>query len=116
AIALAGAASATFAQEGTRDFPRPDTLSSRTRAEVLAEFLAARRAGTLELHNYAEASRAPQARSTLPRAQVAAEACEAQRLGTIGADEAGAHLPTPMQAAQIEAAGRRALDQSTASN
>lgn len=59
AIALGGAAAETFAMEGTQDFPSADQLSSRSRAEVIAEFLAARRAGTLEIHNYAEASRAP---------------------------------------------------------
>lgn len=114
AIALAGAATATFAMEGTQDFPSADQLSSRSRAEVIAEYLAARQAGTLEIHNYAEASRAPQPASTLSRAQVVAEAREALRLGLTGADEEGLRVPTPAQAELIRAAGLRALERQMA--
>lgn len=108
-IAFTGAGSA-FAQEGTQDFAPAAQLSSKTRAEVRAEFFAAKRAGTLEIHNYGEASPAPLAASALTRAQVAAEAREALRLGAVGANEADVRVATPAQLALIHAAGLRALD------
>lgn len=110
AIALSGAAAATFAMEGTQDFPSADQLSSRSRAEVIAELDAARRTGTLALLAHGEASPAPQAVSTLSRAQVVAETREALRLGLIGADEEGLRTPTREQAELIRAAGLRALE------
>lgn len=114
AIALSGAAAATFAMEGTQDFPSADQLSSRSRAEVVAEVLAARQAGTLDTDRYGEASPAPLGLSMLTRAQVAAEAREALRLGVLGADEEGLRAPTPAQAELIRAAGLRALERQMA--
>lgn len=112
-VAFAGAGSA-FAQEGTQDFPSAQQLSTKSRAEVRAELLAAQRDGTLQLNRYGEASAAPLAASTLTRAQVVAETREAQRLGLVGADEQGLRVATPAQAEQIHAAGLRAITQHTA--
>lgn len=111
-VAFAGAGSA-FAQEGTQDFPNVQLLSSKSRAEVRAELLAAQRDGTLQHYN-GEASPAPLAASTLTRAQVLAETREAVRLGLAGADETGPRIATPQQAEQIRAAGLRAISQHTA--
>lgn len=112
-VAFAGAGSA-FAQEGTQDFPNAQQLSSKSRAEVRAELLAAQRDGTLQHDNSGEASPAPIAASTLTRAQVRAEAREAVRLGLVGADETGERIATPEQAALIRAAGLRAISEQTA--
>ena len=112
-FAFAGAGSA-FAQEGTQDFAPAQQLSTKSRAEVRAELLAAQRDGTLEISHYGEASPAPLAASTLTRAQVVAETREAQRLGLLGADEQGLRVATPAQAEQIHAAGLRAITQQTA--
>ena len=112
-IAFAGAGSA-FAQEGTQDFPDAKALSHKSRAEVRAELLEAQRAGTLQIHNYAEASPAPAAASTLTRVQVAAETREAQRLGVVDTNEADVRVATPAQLQLIRAAGLRALDSNMA--
>jgi hypothetical protein len=112
-VAFAGAGSA-FAQEATQDFQPSSLLSTKSRAEVHAEFLAAKRAGTLQTHNYAEASAAPAAASTLTRAQVIAEAREALRLGATDANEAEIRVATPAQQQLIRAAGLRALDRDMA--
>ena len=108
ALALAAAGSA-FAAEGTQEFTN-QTLSTKSRADVVAELHAAQKAGLIAS---GEVSRAPFAESTLPRARVAAEAREAQRLGVIGSGEI---LPvaTPMQLDQIQAAGDRAVAMRTA--
>jgi hypothetical protein len=112
-VSFAGAGSA-FAQEATQDFQPSSILSTQSRAEVRAEFLEARRAGTLQTHNYSEASAAPVAASTLTRAQVVAEAREAARLGATEANEAEVRVATPAQQQLIRAAGVRALDRSLA--
>lgn len=112
-VSFAGAGSA-FAQEATQDFQPSSMLSTKSRAEVRAEFLEAQRAGTLQTHNYAEASAAPQAASMLTRTQVAAEAREAARLGATEANEAEVRVATPAQQQLIRAAGLRALDRSLA--
>lgn len=112
-VSFAGVGSA-FAQEATQDFQPGSMLSTQSRAAVQADFLAARRAGTLETRNYAEASAAPQAASSLTRAQVAAEAREAQRLGAADTNEAEVRVATPVQQQLIRAAGMRALDRSLA--
>jgi hypothetical protein len=106
--AVAGSA---YAQEGTQDFPPAHQLSSKSRAEVRAELLAAQRDGTLQHYDAGEASPAPIAASTLTRAQVIAETREAVRLGLVGADETGPRIATPEQAELIRAAGLRAIDQ-----
>jgi hypothetical protein len=112
-VSFAGVGSA-FAQEATQDFPPSSILSTKSRAEVLAELLQARRDGTLETRNYAEASAAPVAASMLTRAQVVAEAREAARLGATDANDADVRVATPAQQQLIRAAGVRALDRSMA--
>ncbi len=98
---------AASAQEVTYWNPS-DTLSTKTRAEVHAEAVSARAAGTIE---YGEASRfvADITGSMKTRAQVNAEAREAQRLGLLKGGEtnvvfSAAHLE------QIAAAGARVGD------
>ena len=112
-VSFAGVGSA-FAQEATQDFQPSSMLSTKSRAEVRAELLQAQRAGTLETRNYAEASDAPAAASTLTRAQVVAESREALRLGATDANEADVRVATPAQQQLIRAAGLRALDHSMA--
>jgi len=112
-VSFAGAGSA-FAQEATQDFQPASMLSSKSRAEVRAELQQAQRAGTLETRNYAEASAAPVAASSLTREQVVAEAREAARLGATDANEAEVRVATPAQQQMIRAAGIRALDRSMA--
>ena len=109
-VSFAGTGAA-FAQEATQDFPVPQLLSSKTRAEVIAELKSAPRA---EAASYGEASGAPVAGSTLSRAEVIAQMHEAQRLGLIDTSEGGVRVATPAQLEQIRAAGLRALDSSLA--
>jgi hypothetical protein len=112
-VSFAGVGSA-LAQEATQDFQPSSMLSTKSRAEVRAEFLQAQRAGTLQTRDYSEASAAPQAASSLTRAQVAAEAREALRLGATGSNEADVRVASPVQQQLIRAAGMRALDRSLA--
>ena len=80
---LALAALPAFAQEGTQDFDT-SRLSSRTRAEVRAEFEAARLAGTLDTHQSGPAYgsfRAGELASSASRAQVRAELAHALDAG-----------------------------------
>lgn len=112
-VSFAGVGSA-FAQEATQDFPPSSMLSTKSRAEVRAEFQEAQRAGTLQTRNYSDASAAPQASSSLTRTQVTAEAREALRLGATDTNEAEVRVATPVQQQLIRAAGVRALDRSLA--
>jgi hypothetical protein len=98
------AAASAFAAEGTQDFGN-DIASSKTRAEVRAETVAAARAGLIES---GEASRGETPVSTLLRARVQAEANEASRLGLIGPSET-LPQPTAAQLEQIRTAGERAV-------
>jgi hypothetical protein len=104
-LALIGAGSA-LAVEATDDFPATQVLSSKSRADVVAELAAAQRNGEV---NYGEASAAPQASSTVTRTQVVAELREARRLGLLGSNEAGAPVPTAAQNEAIRQAGLRAI-------
>jgi hypothetical protein len=104
-VALAGAASA-FAQEGTQEFTDTQALSTKSRAEVRAELLAAQRNGEILS---GEASPAPMAASTLTRTQVQAEAREAQRLGVIPSGEAQTKVATEADLEAIRLAGQRAI-------
>ncbi len=99
ALALIAAGSA-FAAEGTQEFTDAKALSTKSRAEVVAEMQSAPAVG--------EVSPAPVAYSTLLRARVRAEAREAQRLGLTGPSET-LPQPTAAQLEQIRVAGERAV-------
>ena len=102
-MTLAGSA---FAQEG--DFPSAPNLSTKSRAEVKAELVAAVRAGAV---GAGEASPTPVPASTLTRAQVRAETLEAMRLGLVGSSyEADIRVPTPAELESIRLAGLRAVE------
>ncbi len=109
AIALAAAGSA-FASEGPDDFTK-NFVSTKSRAEVLADANIAYTAGLIES---GEVSFVPVAKLSLPRAQVVAEAREAQRLGLTRSNEAGAPVATVAQNEAIRAAGARAVATVTA--
>lgn len=81
AVALAGAASSAFAIEDTQQFTHTAALSTKSRAEVVAELNAARADGSLASWN--EASGAPVAASTVSRAEVVADLRSARRDGTL---------------------------------
>ncbi|WP_298833412.1 DUF4148 domain-containing protein [uncultured Piscinibacter sp.] len=102
---------AAFAQEATQDFAAPQLLSSKTRAEVIADLQSAVRGGAA---GYGEASPAPMAASALSRTQVIAETREAQRLGLIDTTEGSVRVASAAQLEQVRAAGLRALDSSLA--
>lgn len=80
------ACAAAQAQEGTQDFAG-QVLSTKSRAEVRAEFEQARVAGTLERRNYSHRSIAVPAASTavvgLTRAEVRAELQQALESGEL---------------------------------
>lgn len=101
AFALFAAGSA-FAAEGTQEFTDTASLSSKSRAEVIAELRSA------PAPVAGEASAAPVAQSTLQRVRVQAEAREALRLGLIGPSET-LPQPTAAQLEQIRVAGDRAV-------
>jgi hypothetical protein len=107
AVLLVNAGSA-FAVEATQDFPDATVLSSKTRAEVKAELLAAEAQGPI---SYDEASPEPVALSTMPRAQVVAEMKEAQVLGllAISSKEPGVRIATPAEQEAITQAGLHAI-------
>lgn len=81
AVALAGAASSAFAIEGTQEFTDTAALSTKSRAEVMAELRAARADGSFA--SFGEASPAPLAASTVTRGEVVAQLRAAQRDGTL---------------------------------
>jgi Domain of unknown function (DUF4148) len=83
-------------------------VSTKSRAEVVAETVAARAAGTIR---YGESASDPASTfvSTKSRAEVRAELREAQRLGLVGSrGDAEQRTATPAQAEQIRQAGLRA--------
>ena len=96
------AATSSFAAEGTQEFTDFKALSTKSRAEVIAESKGAK------AQNIGEASAAPVAASTLQRVRVVAEAREALRLGLIGPSEVTPQ-PTAAQVEQIRVAGERAV-------
>ena len=96
------AATSSFAAEGTQEFTDFKALSTKSRAEVIAENKGAK------AQNIGEASAAPVAASTLQRVRVVAEAREALRLGLIGPSEVTPQ-PTAAQVEQIRVAGERAV-------
>lgn len=79
-LTLSLAAGASFA-EGPLDYPADTFKSTKTRAEVRAEAIAARDAGQLQVGEVELPS--PALKSTKTRAQVKAELAEAARTGNI---------------------------------
>jgi Domain of unknown function (DUF4148) len=109
-IALLGASSA-FAQEATVAPEFQNFVSTKTRAEVIAETRAALRQGLIAL-NDADAARIAERgfRSVKTRAQVRAETREAIRLGLVQYGEASSLQPTPEQLDAVRMAGLRELE------
>jgi hypothetical protein len=97
------------AQADPGDFdPLAGFVSTKSRAEVVAESVAAHPVGTIRS---GESANEPAIGfvSTLTRAQVRAELREAQRLGLVGSrGDAEQLIATPAQVEQIGQAGRRA--------
>ena len=114
AVLLANAGTA-FAIEATQDFPDATILSTKTRAEVKRELIAAEAQGPI---TYGEASPEPQVASTMPRAQVVAEMNEARKLGllAISSKEPGMRLATPAEEEEIRQAGLDAIGVNMAHN
>jgi hypothetical protein len=107
ALGLSMAHGVVYADPGDID-PTAGFVSTKSRAEVVAELVAARAAGQLR---YGEAASEPPARHapTKSRAQVRAELREAQRLGLVGSrGDAEPSVPTAEQIERIRAAGARA--------
>lgn len=100
-------AGSAIAAEGTQEFTDAKALSSKSRAEAVAELKNASNVA------YGEASPAPVAQSTLQRTRVAAEAREALRLGLIAPSEVQV-APTAAQLEQIRIAGDRAVGRTLA--
>jgi Domain of unknown function (DUF4148) len=106
-----GAAYAVQAQEAT---PAPEIegfKSQLTRAQVVQQTMAAKRAWGLALPNDYDAERRASAafRPGYSRAQIAAEAAAANALGLTRVGEAGAPEATPAQLQMIREAGLRAI-------
>jgi hypothetical protein len=95
-------------------FEKEHFQSAKSRAEVSADLKAAQVAG--QLPAYGEGGLRPiDEKSVKTRAQVAAETREAARLGLLRSyGEAGPTQATAEQEHQIELAGLRALEQTTA--
>ncbi|HEU0204584.1 MAG TPA: DUF4148 domain-containing protein [Burkholderiaceae bacterium] len=107
AALLLGLVGTAGAQEAVAPEETP-LVSTKTRAEVVAEVLEARAAGQLNTGERAmpvDASAPAMART---REEVRAEAREAQRLGLIAHGEGDTPVATAEQAVSIAEAGRRA--------
>jgi hypothetical protein len=89
-------------------FDREAFVSTRSRAEVVAELKAAKAAGELPVFGDIGVQVADEP-SFKPRAQVVAETLEAARLGLLSYGETGPKQATPAQERQIQMAGLRAL-------
>lgn len=94
-------------------FEKEHFITSKTRAEVVADVKAARADGVLPVPGELGV-RPAEVASVKTRAQVAAETREAARLGLIVYGEAAPKTPTPEQQHQIELAGMRAAASATA--
>lgn len=96
--------------------PSASFVSTRTRAEVIAELHAARKAGQVHcgevLYQYVDT----QLPSTLTREQVRAEAIEALRLGLLWSGEAQPRLPTAAELESIRRAGLAAVESKVAAS
>ena len=112
AVAFAALAFSTAVHANDVDpfgFEKEHFVSSRARAEVVAEFKAAQAAGRLAVPGEIGV-RFVDAPATKPRAQVVAETLEARRLGLLGYGELGPRQATPEEERQIQIAGLRALE------
>jgi len=115
--ALASLLLSTFAYANDVDpfgFEKEHFISSKSRAEVVADTKAARAAGELPVFGDIGA-RVVDTPSVLRREQVAAETREAARLGLLSYGELGPKQATPEQERLIEMAGMRALEHVIAS-
>lgn len=109
AIALASA-SVCFAQEATIAPEFEKFVSTKTRAEVIAETREAARLGLIPQNEWHAQHIADQGfKSLKTRAQVRAETAEAIRLGLVYFGEAGPVAASAEQLEQIRLAGLRAL-------
>lgn len=90
-------------------FEKEHFITSKTRAEVVAELQAAQARGELPVAGEIGV-RFADAPSTKTRAQVVAETLEAARLGVLTYGEEGPPILTAEQAHQIEMAGLRARE------
>ena len=108
-LATLGAAAMAVEAEQSSTWMTPSTKS---RAEVQADMLAAKREGKLLQDEYSFTV-VPSAGSKLTRAQVAAEAREAMRLGLIPVYEGQDRVATAAENEQIRQAGLRAINAST---
>lgn len=104
---LSVAAVGAFASEITPEAP---FVSTANRAEVMAEGVAALRAGAIDAGNVTHADVV--VASNLTREQVRAEAVAAQRLGLISAGEVQVQ-PTAAQLEQVRMAGIEAVQGSS---
>jgi Domain of unknown function (DUF4148) len=91
------------------DLEKEHFVSSKTRADVVADLQAAQAAGQLPVAGEIGV-RFADAPSTKPRAQIVAETLEAQRLGLLRYGEVGPRLAMHDEQRQIEMAGIRALE------
>jgi Domain of unknown function (DUF4148) len=108
---------AAFAQEATPDTWISSAQSTKSRAEVRAEFLQARAEGRIARNDSEEKRLAMDSfQSKKTRAQVIAETREAMRLGLIPRNEWDVMniAPTPEQLQQVAAAGLRARNEQLA--
>ena len=90
-------------------FEKEHFISSKSRAEVVADLKGAQAAGQLPVRGEIGV-RFVDAPSTKPRAQVVAETLEAKRLGLLTYGELGPMPATPAQEQQIQMAGMRAVE------
>lgn len=89
-------------------FEKEHFISSKSRAEVVADLKAAQVAGQLPIPGELGV-RVADVPSIKPRAQVVAETLEAQRLGLLTYGEVGPRQATPAEERQIEMAGLQAV-------
>jgi hypothetical protein len=90
-------------------FEKDHFVTSKSRAEVVADRQAAQAAGLLPIPGELGV-RVAETRSVKSRAQVVAETLEAQRLGLLTYGEVGPRQATPDEERQIQTAGRQALE------
>ncbi len=110
---LMALSSLAAAQEGVPDYTWVTASSTRSRAEVQAETLAALRRGSLPRTDESFPLVTVPSGSSLTRAQVRAETMAALRLGLIPVHDGHTRLPTAAENEQVRQAGQRALEASS---